>query len=140
MKNKRVGVLMGGPSSEREISIRSGSAVCKALKARKIDCVPVELMPGPDTNGYRKSVINLISQKKIDVAFVALHGEFGEDGSMQEILEGMNIPFTGSMSSASRIAMNKITAKEVFRANNIPIARHEVITKNSFSENKNMDE
>src|SRR3989338_9608130 len=134
MKTKRVGVLMGGPSSEREISIKSGKAVCKALEARRIDYVPVELMPGPNTNGYKKSVTDLIRQMKIDVAFVALHGEFGEDGTVQELLEKMNIPYTGSSSSASRVAMNKITAKEVFKSNNIPIAKHEVLKKNMLTE------
>ncbi len=124
---------MGGPSSEREISIKSGKAVCKALEAKRIDYVPVELMPGPNTNGYKKSVTDLIRQMKIDVAFVALHGEFGEDGTVQELLEKMNIPYTGSSSSASRVAMNKITAKEVFKSNKIPVARHEILTKDNFN-------
>jgi len=138
VKTKRVGVLMGGPSSEREISIKSGKAVCKALEVRQIDYVPVELMAGPNTNGYEKSVTDLISRMKIDVAFVALHGEFGEDGTVQELLEKMNIPHTGSSSSASRAAMNKITAKEMFRLNFIPIARHEILAKDSFDKENNL--
>ena len=133
MKNKRVGVLMGGPSPEREISIKSGKAVCKALEAKRIDYIPIELMIWPNTNGYKKSVTNLIRQMKIDVAFVALHGEFGEDGTVQEILEKMDIPHTGRLSSASRAAMNKITAKKIFKSNNIPIAKHEILTKDSFN-------
>ena len=134
MNNNRVGVLMGGPSSEREISIKSGKAICRALEARKIDCVPVELMPGPNTNGYKESVAAKLALLNIDIAFIALHGEFGEDGAVQELLEKMHIPYTGSSSSASRVAMNKITAKEVFRANNIPIAKHEVLKKNMLAE------
>jgi len=133
MKTRRVGVLMGGPSSEREISIKSGKAVCKALWAKKIDCVPVELEPGSNTNGYKKSVSTLISRMKIDVAFIALHGEFGEDGTLQELLEGMNMPYTGSTSCASKIAMNKITAKEVLKANNIPVAGHEILSRDAFN-------
>lgn len=129
MKNKRVAVLMGGPSSEREISIKSGRAVCRALDARKIDYVPIELMPGPYTNGYKEAVAAKLALLDIDIAFVALHGEFGEDGTVQALLEKMNIPYTGSSSSASRIAMNKITAKEVFRKNNIPTPRHAVLEK-----------
>ena len=89
MKNKRVGVLMGGPSSEREISIKSGKAVCMALEAKQIDYASIELMAGPNTNGYKKSVSDMIKRMKIDVAFVALHGEFGEDGTVQELLEGL---------------------------------------------------
>ena len=133
MKNKRVGVFMAGPSSEREISIKSGTAVCKALEARQIDYVAIELMPGPYTNGYEKSAAELIDRMKIDVAFVALHGEFGEDGPVQALLEKMNIPYTGSSSASSKVAMNKIAAKEAFRLNNIPVARHEVLEKDKLA-------
>ena len=133
MKSKRVGVLMGGPSSERGISIKSGKAVCKALEARKIEYIPIELMPGSNTDSYKKLASGLINQMEIDVAFVAMHGEFGEDGTVQALLEKMNIPYTGSRSSASRVAMNKITAKEVFKSNNIPIAKHEVLERDKFT-------
>lgn len=133
MKTKRVGVLMGGPSSERDISIKSGKAVCNALRAKKIDYVSVELMPGANTNAYKKAVSSLIAREKIDVAFLALHGEFGEDGTVQELLEEMNIPYTGSTSCASKVAMNKIAAKEILKRNNIPLARHQVLTKSSFN-------
>jgi len=133
MKNKRVGVLMGGPSSEREISIKSGKAVCRALEAKRIDYVAVELAAGSNTNGYKKSAADLIAGMKIDAAFVALHGAFGEDGGVQEILEQMNIPYTGSSSFASRVAMNKITAKEILKSKNIPLARHEVLAKEVFA-------
>ncbi len=138
MKNKRVGVLMGGPSSEREISIKSGMAVCRALEAKKIDYVAIELQAGPNTNGYKKSAADLIASMKIDAAFVALHGEFGEDGAVQLILEQMKIPYTGSSSSASRLAMNKITAKEILKSKNIPVARHEVLTKEIFAKDSGM--
>jgi len=133
MKNMRVGVLMGGPSSEREISIKSGKAVCKALKARQIDYVPVELKPGPNTNGYKESAAAELALLDIDVAFIALHGEFGEDGVVQGLLEKMNIPHTGSLSRASKTAMNKITAKEVLKSNNIQVARHEILTRGTFN-------
>jgi len=133
MKNKRVGVLMGGPSSERDISIKSGKAVCKALESRQINCVPVELLAGPNINGYKESAADLIKRMKIDAAFIALHGEFGEDGTVQELLEKMSIPYTGSSSSASRAAMNKIRAKEVLKSNFIPVARHEILLRDSFN-------
>jgi D-alanine-D-alanine ligase len=132
MKNKRVGVLMGGPSSEREISIKSGRAVCKALEAKHMDHVPVELIAGLSMNGYKQVVSDLITRMKIDVVFIMLHGEFGEDGTVQELLEEMNVPYTGSSSRASKVAMNKITAKEVLKTNDIPIARHEVLSKDTF--------
>jgi len=132
MKTGRVGVLMAGPSSEREISIKSGTAVCRALESRGVDYAVLELKPGPNNNGYKDSAAELIKGAKIDTAFVALHGEFGEDGAVQELLEKMNIPHTGSSSGASRIAMNKITAKEVLKQSSIPVARHDVLTLEKF--------
>ncbi|MDP2922057.1 MAG: D-alanine--D-alanine ligase [Candidatus Omnitrophota bacterium] len=132
MKTKRIGVLMAGPSSEREISIKSGTAVCRALGSKGVDYAALELMPGPNNNGYRDSTAELIREAKIDTAFVALHGEFGEDGGVQELLEEMNIPHTGSSSRASKIAMNKIAAKEVFKRSSIPVARHDVLNLERF--------
>lgn len=132
MKYKRVGVLMGGPSSEREISIKSGKAVCRALENRHIEYVPVELVSGPNTNGYRKAVSDILVSKDIDVAFIALHGEFGEDGTVQQLLEEMQLPYTGSRPAASRLAMDKIRAKEIFKSNNIPVAEHRILEKDSF--------
>jgi len=132
MKQKRVGVLMGGPSSEREISIKSGRAVCRALENRNIEFVPVELVSGANTNGYNKVVSDVIASKDIDIVFIALHGEFGEDGTVQELLGEMGLPYTGSRPSASRHAMDKIRAKEIFKSNNIPVARHLILEKDSF--------
>jgi D-alanine-D-alanine ligase len=123
---------MGGPSSEREISIKSGKAVCNALRNKNINCIPIELIKGQNTNGYRKIVSDTIISKDIDVAFIALHGEFGEDGTVQELLEELNIPYTGSRPGASRLAMDKIMAKHIFRSKNIPVARDEVLAKNDL--------
>ena len=130
---------MGGPSSEREISIKSGRAICKALEAKHVDYVPVELISGLNIDGYKKVVPELIARMKIDVVFIALHGEFGEDGTVQEIFEEMNIPYTGSSSGASKVAMNKITAKEILKINDIPIARHEALFKDTFDEGRDMN-
>ena len=130
---------MGGPSSEREISIKSGRAICGALEAKHVDYVPVELVSGLNIDGYKKVVPELIARMKIDVVFIALHGEFGEDGTVQEIFEEMNIPYTGSSSNASKVAMNKITAKEVLKTNDIPIARHEALFKDTFDEGRDMN-
>lgn len=126
---KRVGVLMGGPSNERDISIKSGKAVCRALQTKGIDIVPVELMKSSSMNGYSDLVKEKIYSSNIDVAFIALHGEFGEDGKLQEILEDMDMPYTGSRSSASKLGMDKIASKRIFKSNNIPIPRYRVIEK-----------
>ncbi|MBU1061916.1 MAG: D-alanine--D-alanine ligase [Candidatus Omnitrophica bacterium] len=128
MKTKRrVGVLMGGPSRERDISIKSGKAVSQALKNKGIDVVPVELMECSAMNGYREFVKQQILSCNIDIAFIALHGEFGEDGMIQRLLEEVNIPYTGSRIDASKLGMDKISSKDIFKLNNISIPRYTVI-------------
>ena len=104
MEFGRVGVLMGGASAEREISLRSGSAVLKALKGRGIDAVGIDLIdnwPGA------------IAASGIRTAFIALHGTLGEDGCVQGLLEIMGIPYTGSGVTASALCMHKRLCKQV---------------------------
>ncbi len=126
---KRVGILMGGPSSERDISIKSGNAVCRALETKKINTIPIELRKAETMNGYRESVIQLLRSYNIDIAFIALHGKFGEDGSMQEILEYLGIPYTGSRVESSRLGMDKVSSKDIFKSINIHTPRHIVVHK-----------
>jgi len=120
---KRVGVLVGGPSNEREISIKTGKAVYQALKA---DGCPVELIDIP-VNVTPSSAKKLLSATGIDIAFIALHGAFGEDGQLQEILEEMKLPFTGSGSIASQQAMDKIISRDIFHAIGLKISPGVVI-------------
>ncbi|GJQ57289.1 MAG: D-alanine--D-alanine ligase [Candidatus Scalindua sp. AMX11] len=111
MPNKKtVAVLMGGLSPEREISLLSGQAVLRAL--RKSNNSVVEIV----VNDY---LVNEIDDHDIDVAFIALHGCFGEDGGIQEVLESKRIPYTGSGVSASRLAMDKVKSKNAFKIANI---------------------
>jgi len=126
---KLVGVLMGGPSAEREISIKSGTAVCRALEARGVNVKPIKLENALTANGYNEQVARDIRLSGIDVAFVALHGKFGEDGEIQEILERLNIPYTDSRADASRLGMDKISSGDIFRSNNISVPRCSVINK-----------
>lgn len=112
MSKRRVGVLMGGTSAEREISLRTGEGVAKALAARGHDVVRVVLGEGAPDKAIRDA--------KIDVAFLALHGRLGEDGCIQGMLEMMGIPYTGSSVLGSALAMDKLKAKEMFRLHNIP--------------------
>src|SRR5512138_1316001 len=97
MKSKRVGILMGGSSAEREISLRSGRAVALALEEAGHDVVRLELGNHDPAELLRKS--------GIDVAFLALHGRFGEDGCIQGLLELLGIPYTGSGVLESALAM-----------------------------------
>src|SRR5258706_13712152 len=95
----RVGVLLGGDSSEREISIRSGKAISKALQARGVKVVEI---------GEKEPVQEGILASSIDVAFIALHGKNGEDGTIQQFLEDHRGPYTGSGVSSRRLAMDQI--------------------------------
>lgn len=114
----RIGVLMGGPSAEREVSIRSGKAVLEALLGKGYDAKPVELgMP----------VKEELRSLGIDTAFIALHGTFGEDGRIQAMLEELNIPYTGSKVKASRLGMDKIASRKLFEKEKLFVPRHEVL-------------
>lgn len=104
----RIGVLSGGTSSEREISLASGRAVQRAFSEAQLDCHFIDVR-GPQT-------LLELKEKGIDAAFIALHGAFGEDGAAQKILEELQIPYTGSGVDASALAMNKLRSKERFRA------------------------
>lgn len=111
MKNKRIGVLLGGLSPEREVSIASGEAIHAALVERGYDAVKVFVDADID---------RVLRQDPIDVAFNALHGTFGEDGCIQGLLEMLQIPYTGSDVLGSALAMDKVKAKELFRLYNVP--------------------
>ncbi|RMG92535.1 MAG: D-alanine--D-alanine ligase [Zetaproteobacteria bacterium] len=107
----RVGVLMGGISSEREISLRSGMAVLGALKRCGIDAVGIELQGRQWVEQIRKACI--------DRAFIALHGQWGEDGCVQGMLEIMGIPYTGSGVTSSALCMNKRLCKAVLNQHGV---------------------
>jgi len=112
----KIGVLMGGVSSEREISLKSGKAVCGALEETALSWVAVDI-----TTESREENIKLLKAKKIDCAFLAMHGRFGEDGQIQGILESLNIPYTGSGSLASKLAMDKIASRNIFHAQGLNV-------------------
>jgi D-alanine-D-alanine ligase len=109
----KIGVLLGGRSAEREVSLKTGEAVHKALLARGYDAVKI------DAAG---AVWDKLAELKPDAVFVALHGRYGEDGTIQGLLELMDIPYTGSGVMASALAMDKIMTKAVFRAKGIAVA------------------
>jgi len=109
--SRKIGVLLGGLSSEREISLRTGEAVLAALQKRGHDAVPIYVDHDLDV---------AVRQTGIEVAFLALHGRWGEDGSVQGLLEMLGIPYTGSDVLASALALHKAKAKELFRLHNLP--------------------
>ncbi|NGZ06588.1 MAG: D-alanine--D-alanine ligase [Magnetococcales bacterium] len=110
---KKVAVLMGGASPEREVSLKSGSAMLAALERR--GCPPIAIDPasGRDLPG-------MLLEQNVAVAVLALHGTGGEDGTIQGLLELMRIPYTGSFVGASALCMNKILTKRVLRDAGLP--------------------
>jgi D-alanine-D-alanine ligase len=114
LKNKKIAVLCGGRSGEREVSLRSGQRVFDSLKKQKFNVTMFDLSD---------DLIAQLKKKKIDVVYIALHGRWGEDGCVQGMLEIANIPYTGSKVLASALAMNKLAAKRIFDTCNIPTPR-----------------
>jgi D-alanine-D-alanine ligase len=123
MAKRRVGVLMGGMSAEREVSLRTGEGVVAALQSKGHDLARIVF--GPETRG----VDEMVRAAEIDVAFVALHGRGGEDGCVQGMLELLGVPYTGSSVLSSALAMDKLKAKEMFRLHNVPTPPYYAATR-----------
>lgn len=111
LKKKRIGVIMGGWSSEREISLRSGKNIFQSLKRQGFNCTAIDI---------KKNFTQQIERAKIDIAFIILHGKPGEDGTIQGFLELKGIPYTGSGVVASAVGMDKILSKRLFASVEIP--------------------
>ncbi|MCX6349036.1 MAG: D-alanine--D-alanine ligase [Candidatus Aureabacteria bacterium] len=118
IKKLTVGVLMGGPSAEREISLKSGRAVTAALRSRGVRVLEI---------GEKEEVAAGIESSGIDLAFIALHGRFGEDGQVQSLLEARGIPYTGSGVEASRLALHKVLSRRRFEAAGLAVPPYRVI-------------
>jgi D-alanine-D-alanine ligase len=117
LKRRKIGVLMGGKSSEREISLRSGKAVMEGLTRRGYNVVSID--PSED-------MAAALSREKVEVAFIALHGRWGEDGAPQGLLEMLRIPYTGSGILGSANALDKGLMKMIFQGIGIPTPAYEM--------------
>ena len=118
----KVGVLFGGRSAEREVSIMSGTGVLNALRSKGIDAHPFD--------PAERNIAELANEK-FDSVFIALHGRYGEDGAIQGVLEHLNIPYTGSGVMASSIAMDKIFTKRIWQTHGISTPAYAVLTPDS---------
>src|SRR5512139_1774303 len=116
---KKIGVLMGGLSSEREVSLATGGAILKALQEGGYQAVAVDV---------GRDIAERIHAEGIEIAFNALHGKMGEDGAIQGLLEFLNIPYTGSGILASAIGMNKIISKTVFKSYGLSVGPFAVVS------------
>jgi D-alanine-D-alanine ligase len=110
LKKKTIGVLMGGLSGEREVSLRSGENCLRALLKLGYRAVPIDAV---------RDVAQRLEEEYVEVAFLALHGRYGEDGTIQGLLEIMGIPYTGSGVLASALGMNKTAAKKVVQGSGL---------------------
>ncbi len=110
IKSKKIGVLYGGLSAEREVSLKSGAAVHQALVAQGYNSVAIDV---------GRDLADVLKREEIEAAFIALHGRYGEDGCVQGLLELLQIPYTGSGVLASALAMHKLYSKQAFAASSI---------------------
>jgi len=156
---KKVFVFMGGPSSEHSVSLVSGTGMVRALDARKYEIYPLlieqngewvwsnkpltpyqtqnfseNFFAGAENGMQKKMRPSLEEIKPVDIALIALHGRFGEDGHIQAMFEYAGIPYTGSGLLSSALAMDKIKSKEVYNANNIPTADFRIWRHENFSQ------
>ncbi|MEY2573555.1 MAG: D-alanine-D-alanine ligase [Verrucomicrobiota bacterium] len=114
---KKIAVLMGGPGSERDVSMATGKGVAKALRSLGATVTEVDVKGADFT-----------LPAETELAFIALHGTFGEDGQVQQILEERGVPYTGEGASESELAFNKIRSKEAFQQHGVPTPYWQIIT------------
>ncbi|NWG32607.1 MAG: D-alanine--D-alanine ligase [Rhodocyclaceae bacterium] len=108
---KKIAVLMGGTSGEREVSLRSGKMVYESLLRQGFDTILLDL---------KEDALDVLRSASFDIAFIMLHGRGGEDGTIQGVLEQLGIPYTGSGVTGSAVSMNKVMSKRLFIAGGIP--------------------
>lgn len=121
MKDKRIVVLMGGPSAEREVSLNTGKAILGALQERGYNATGIDLEPA--------RFVEQLKEAKADIVFNAIHGKYGEDGALQGALDLLGIPYTGSGVMASAVAMDKGISKRLFLASGISTPRSRLLSK-----------
>ncbi len=120
LKTKTIGVLLGGLSAEREVSLRTGKAVLAALAGAGYRAVAIDA---------GRDLPQQLAAAGIEVAFIALHGRYGEDGSVQGLLELLGIPYTSSGVQASAVAMDKVTTKKLLLHHELPTPAFEVLRR-----------
>ncbi|AGL01439.1 D-alanine--D-alanine ligase [Desulfoscipio gibsoniae] len=120
----KIGVLLGGRSAEREVSLRTGEAIHRALLSIGYDAVKIDV----DNN-----IVENLKAQQIELAFIALHGKYGEDGTVQGLLEMLDIPYTGSDVLASAIAINKIATKKILLYEGLPTPEFFTVSRSQYS-------
>ena len=130
-QNKKIAVLYGGISEEREVSLRSGENIYKALTSfseLKDNCILVDVK-----NHYQ--LVDILKKEKVEYCYNILHGTFGEDGSIQGLLDCLNIKYTGENTLVSSVCMNKVYTKRIWQSSNIPTADF-ILLKDIYNNDK----
>jgi len=122
---EKIAVLLGGTSAERDVSLLSGAAVLKGLQEAGIDAHPVDIRDVP---------VLQLKEQGFDKAFIALHGRGGEDGTLQGVLEFLNIPYTGSGVMASAITMDKLRSKYLWQGCGLPVSPFVALTRKQMDD------
>jgi D-alanine-D-alanine ligase len=120
---KKIAVIYGGNSAEREVSLNSGKAIAKGLTSAGFDVVLFDT---------KELELSILKSENIELVFIALHGRGGEDGCVQGALEYLGIPYTGSGVLGSALSMDKIRSKQIFKALNLPTAPFVIVRKDNF--------
>ncbi len=121
----RVAVLYGGTSAERDVSLKSGRAVIAALESVNTDVIAIDV---------QHNWLEQLLDSQFDIAFLALHGRGGEDGTIQGLLDSLEIPYTGSGVLGSALAMDKLKTKQIWQTLGLPTPAYEIITPDSDPE------
>ncbi len=130
-------VLRGGPSSEYEVSLKTGEHILSVL--REMDAYnPIDIFISKSGEWHREGLVHEphSALQYADVVWNALHGSYGEDGQVQRVLEGLRIPFTGSSAVASALSMNKEMAKRLYQKHSLPTPAFELVTEESFNDDQ----
>lgn len=125
MSNEKIAVLMGGRSLEREVSLKSGERVCDALSALGYRVLALDVTA---------ELVETLRAERPDACYIALHGKYGEDGTIQELLEFLGIPYTGPGVKASALAWDKAVAKRLFAEEGVPTPPWVTLTADAFKE------
>lgn len=132
MNRTRVAVLRGGPSGEYDVSMQTGASVLAALDTERFDAIDVVITKGGEwlTGGYVRYPEQILGS--VDVAFLALHGTYGEDGTVQRLLDRYGVPYTGSRAYQSGVAMHKVITKDHLGESGAFLAPHMVVSSGSL--------
>lgn len=125
MNKEKIAVLMGGRSLEREVSLKSGERVCQALEDLGYKVLPLDLSP---------TLVQTLRSERPDACYIALHGRYGEDGAIQELLEFLGVPYTGPGVVSSVLAWDKPLAKRLFAEHSIPTPAWVSLTADAFKQ------